>query len=276
LGHNDIAAEFENKRQQLTAAVNDNAWDGNWYIRGITDDGVRFCTHDDPDANVSLLMQAWAILAGIVPADRLERVVRAVDEKCIINGCPILYGPPFMNVRMELGRESAKAPGTGENGAFYTHAAMMWAAAEIKIGRTDKALEIIKNTLPLRENYDPKIDMQSPLWWSNYFHAPSVMYPRRASGRYNSGGLAWFYQNMVQGILGIRPEFDGLKIDTENFPSCWSHAEIIRNWRGNQYHISFEKSKIMPATLINGVKTTENMLRETDLKNQSISVMMKF
>lgn len=144
MGKSEIAALFSKAIVELTDAVNTHAWDGEWYIRGITDDGVRFCTSSDSDGKVSLLMQAWSIISGVIPEERVSTVLQSVKKYNKYDEGIILYGPPFMKERPELGRESAKKPGTGENGSVYTHAAQMWIAAEIALGNADEALRISK------------------------------------------------------------------------------------------------------------------------------------
>ena len=238
LDRSDIASEFRDSVKQLTQAVNDHAWDGEWYIRGITDDGIRFCTSDDPDGNVSLLMQSWAIISGIIPPDRLQAVVRSVEKHNKYDTGPVLYGPPFLTERPELGRESAKRPGTGENGSCYTHAALMWAAAEIKLGRGDEALEVIKQVLPARDPDATETTGAIPLWWPNYWQGPHAKFPGRSSGRISSGAPAWFFLNICDGLLGVRPTLDGLVINP-CFPSNWPTASFQRRWRGSLYDIEY-------------------------------------
>ena len=47
-GRGAEAAEFEAGAAEFNAAVNARLWDGDWYARGITDDGVAFGVAADP------------------------------------------------------------------------------------------------------------------------------------------------------------------------------------------------------------------------------------
>ena len=51
-----------------------------------------------------------------------------------------------------------------------------------------------------------------------------------------SGTASWAYQAGVQHILGLRPEYDGLRIDP-CIPAAWDGFEIVRRFRGAIYHI---------------------------------------
>jgi len=241
LSRNDIAYELENLSAELTDAVNQNAWDGMWYIRGITDSGIRFCSSKDNDAQISLLMQAWAILAGVVPPDRMGILLKSIDEHLKTNIGPILYGPPFLHWRPEIGRETVKQPGTGENGSVYVHGAMMLAMAEALAGRPDEALGIIRKVLPLREEDCTEITKSVPLWFPNYWHGPHSVSPGLSSGIISTGAPAWLYLVVCEGLLGIKPTLDGLEIKP-NLPSSWKTVEIERCWRGKHYKFNYRQS----------------------------------
>ncbi|MFI4913081.1 MAG: GH36-type glycosyl hydrolase domain-containing protein [Sedimentisphaeraceae bacterium JB056] len=240
LGYDEKADYFKDQAQQLAKAVNENAWDGQWYIRGITDDGVRFGMKDDPDANVSLMMQAWPIISGVVPQERKSSVLRAIDEHVKTDIGPILYGPPFLKWRPEIGRETVKQPGTGENGSVYVHGAMMLANAEIVAGRADQALDIIKKVLPLREESCEHITRDIPLWMPNFYHGPHSDTPGLSSGIISTGAPAWFFINVCEGFLGIKPQIDHLLIDPL-FPSSWKNARFKRQWRGSVFDFRYRR-----------------------------------
>jgi cellobionic acid phosphorylase len=241
LNRHGMADDLELARRELTEAVNGAAWDGEWYIRGITDDGIRFCTRTDPDANVSMMMQAWAIIAGVVPPDRLESVTRALDAHCKTDIGPVLYGPPFLRERPEIGRESAKRPGTGENGSCYTHAAMMLAWAEVQLNRPDEALRILQQVLPLARDDVYDVRRGSPLWWANYYQSPYAKHPGRSSNIISSGAPAWLFMVVYEGLLGITPTLEGLRI-APRLPTGWDQVRVTRLWRGARYDIEYRRA----------------------------------
>ncbi|MBN2455342.1 MAG: hypothetical protein JXB29_02205 [Sedimentisphaerales bacterium] len=238
LGYENVAEQFQKTAQSLAKVVNEHAWDGKWYIRGITDKGIRFCTADDPDANVSLMMQAWPIISGIVPKERLPLVLKAIDEHLKTDDSTILYGPPFLKGRPELGRVTFKQPGTAENGSHYAHAATMLATAEIAAGRPDEALKIIKQVLPLREPDCTSKTTAIPLWLPNFWHGPHSTRPGLTSSIISTGSLATLYIDVLEGFFGIHQTLDGLEIKP-CFPSCWNHAFVQRKWRGSTYNFEY-------------------------------------
>lgn len=247
LDKTDQAEAFAQAATDLAEAVNQHAWDGGWYIRGITDEGLRFCTKDDPDAKVSLMMQAWPLIAGVVPEDRKAAVLEAIDGHIETEIGPILYGPPFLQWRPAIGRETVKQPGTGENGSVYVHATMMLAYAEITAGRPDAALRMIRRVLPARDPDTITTTRDVPLWMPNFYHGPHSSVPGCSSGIFGTGALAWFFLVVYEGFLGIRPQIDGLEI-RPTFPSDWSEASATRRWRGADYTIHYRRVAGLTAT----------------------------
>jgi len=51
-----------------------------------------------------------------------------------------------------------------------------------------------------------------------------------------TGTASWAYQAAVQWILGVRPEYAGLRVDP-CIPAAWSGFRISRLYRGARYHI---------------------------------------
>ena len=79
------AARFEAGAEALNAAVNAHLWDGDWYGRGITDDGVVFGVRADSEGRIYLNPQSWAMLSGAADATRsARRLLAAVDAQLVV------------------------------------------------------------------------------------------------------------------------------------------------------------------------------------------------
>jgi cellobiose phosphorylase len=66
------------------------------------------------------------------------------------------------------------------------------------------------------------------------------------------GTAAWNYLAITQWILGIRPEFDGLRIDP-CIPPEWDGFSVVRVYRGCRLHISVHN----PEHVSRGVRKME-------------------
>ena len=63
-----------------------------------------------------------------------------------------------------------------------------------------------------------------------------------------TGTASWMYQAATQHILGIRPTYEGLRIDP-CIPSAWDGFAVTRRFRGAHYHIAVHN----PQHLCHGV-----------------------
>jgi cellobionic acid phosphorylase len=231
LGMPEKAKAFESKAKKLSEAVNKHAWDGRWYIRGIDDSGKPFCTAKDPDGNVSLLMQSWAIISGIASPEHIKLLTESVDKWNKTEFGPIIYGPAFLTPRPWIGRETAKPAGTCVNGSVYNHVAMMWVMAEFMLGRPQNGLAILRQVLPLRENDDLEKRKGIPVWMPNYWHGPNSKTPGRVGEAMTSAAAPWFFLNVFEHLFGLRAELDGLHVQP-CFPEDWEKASCKRSYRG--------------------------------------------
>ena len=236
LGETERARTLQLEAERMIAAINAAAWDGDWYIRAITDSGERLCCAGDPDGRVSLLVQAWAIISGVAPAERVRKLVAAVDANNMTAIGPELYAPPFLEPRPWIGRETAKPAGTCVNGACYSHVAMMWAMANAMLGRPDESLRIIHRLLPLRETDETAITRCIPLWVPSYYHGVYSKSPGRASDVMTTAAPPWMFLVVFEHLFGIRATPEGLRI-RPNLPSSWGRAVVTRSWRGSEYRI---------------------------------------
>lgn len=84
-----------------------------------------------------------------------------------------------------------------------------------------------------------------------------------AKNSWLTGTAAWNYVAITQAILGIQPDFDGLKVDP-CIPSAWDGFEITRGFRGDTYVIKVTNpshvSKGIKHILLDGRELSSNII----------------
>ena len=65
-----------------------------------------------------------------------------------------------------------------------------------------------------------------------------------------TGTAAWNMVAISQYILGVQPDFDGLKVDP-SIPAAWDGFKATRQFRGATYDITFKK----PDHVCKGIKS---------------------
>jgi cellobionic acid phosphorylase len=234
MGEKALAGKFRSGADEVNRAVNRHLWDGQWFARGITDDGVVFGTSKDKEGRIFLNPQSWGILAGAADEEQRARMIRAVAEQLETPYGVMLLAPPFTRMRDDIGRVTQKYPGTAENGSVYNHAAAFYIYSLYTIGEADRAFRLMRQMIPGPETTDYRQRGQLPIYIPNYYRGAWREHPRtagRSSQLFNTGTVAWVYRCLVEGMFGVKGDRRGLVIQPA-LPSRWNRANIVREFRG--------------------------------------------
>lgn len=250
--------EFRRRRDEIAALLEANAWDGEWYCRGATDDGAVFGSKaDQGGGRIYLLPQAWATIAGVAPRDRALAALRAVASRLETPQGPLLFAPRFEDFEPRIGRISG---GGSEADSVYVHGALFYAKALLMHRDADGAWDVIRRLLPASSDLPSGCSGAEPFTCVNAFTGEGWSWPGWSYTGWWTGSPGWLLQILVEDILGARAEFDGLRIDPR-LPSCWSSASLVRRFRGAEYHISIHRSPGAPARIsVDGESAPSNLL----------------
>ena len=239
-----LAREFEARAAELNQAVNIHLWDGQWFGRGITDDGAVFGVRNDPEARIFLNPQSWAILSGAPNTEQRALMLRAVAEQLETPYGVMLLEPPFTRMREDIGRVTQKYPGSAENGSVYNHGAIFFIYSLYSIGERDRAFRLLRQMIPGPDPADYRQRGQLPVFIPNYYRGAWRQNPRtagRSSQLFNTGTVSWFYRCLVEGLFGVNGDRDGLVIQPQ-LPSHWSGARVTRHFRGATFQIEMRRA----------------------------------
>jgi cellobiose phosphorylase len=218
--------------------VNTHGWsaDGGWYIRAVCDDGTLIGDPSCKYGKIFLNTQVWAIISGIAPEDRARSAWQAVVQHLSKDSGPLLFAPAYREPDERIGYLTRYAPGVRENGGRYTHAATWAIVAAVIMGDPLEAWRMYQKICPVRCGLSPDTYKAEP-----YVTPGNVIGPD--SDRYCEGGWAWYSGSATwlfrvgsEWLLGIRPEWDGLRIDP-CIPSHWGEFYAKRKFRGATYEI---------------------------------------
>ena len=232
-------AEFRDGAASFNAAVNAQLWDGDWYARGITDDGVVFGAAHDAEGRIYLNPQSWAMLSGAADPSRQTRMIAAVEAELASPHGMAMLGPPYTGMREDVGRLTQKFPGSAENGAVYNHAAAFWMHALYARGEADRAWWSLRTMLTGPDPDECLQRGQLPVFVPNYYRGAWRLHPRtagRSSQLFNTGTAAWMYRCIIESLLGLRGDGDGLQVAPQ-LPSHWPRVRARRVFRGAEFEV---------------------------------------
>lgn len=245
-GKSDIAAKYRKGAKEVNACANKHLWDGNWYARGITDNGVSFGIKEDKEGRIWLNPQAWSILGGAASSEQIAKMLPQVDEQLSTPYGVLMFAPPFMAMREDVGRVTQKYPGQGENGSVYNHAGAFYVWALYTISQSDRAYSIMRQMIPGPSEEDYIQRGQLPVYIPNYYRGGWKLYPRtagRSSQLFNTGTVSWVYRSLVDGLCGLRGEKEGLRIKPQ-MPSHWDEMKVTRLFRGATFKVHVKRGGV--------------------------------
>ena len=85
----------------LRAALEHEAWDGEWYLRAFFDNGDPMGSVANTECRIDSIAQSWAVLSGAATPERGRSAMRAVERELIRRdeGLALLFTPPFDSSR---------------------------------------------------------------------------------------------------------------------------------------------------------------------------------
>jgi cellobionic acid phosphorylase len=239
----ELAAHYQQEAANFNQAVNRQLWDGDWYGRGITDDGRTFGVSAETEGRIYLNPQSWAMLSGAAGADKIPLLLNAIQQHLQTPYGVQMLAPAYTQMVQDIGRLTQKFPGSAENGSVYNHAAAFYLYALYQIGQPDLACELLKQMLPSDDRADQQQRGQLPVFIPNYYRGAYQTLPGtagRSSQLFNTGTVAWVYRALVEGMFGVKGCAAGLKVAPQ-LPSQWTEASIVRRFRSARFDIQFRR-----------------------------------
>lgn len=236
IGDKDYAVTLRAKKKVLADIVNEKAYNGEYYVRAFSKFGVVGDKDSTNGGKIYINPQSWAILADIVPEDRLQSVLNAIDNMETDEGIP-LCSPAYQKYDETVGRMSGMLPGVYENGGIYNHAGGFKVMADCRLKRRDKALATLLKIIPDGEfNPSSKTTTEPYVFTNCYLKHPSV--DMMVGFSWQTGSSAWGLMCYYEGILGLKRSYAGLKLDP-CFPESWDKVSAKRMFRGNLLDITY-------------------------------------
>ncbi|MBI5521508.1 MAG: glycosyl transferase [Desulfarculus sp.] len=244
-GQADDAVSFRADARALAATVEDQAWDGAWYLRAFDDDGSPVGSAASAEARIDSLPQSWAAICGQANTGRTAQALQSAQEYLVRpeEKLVLLFTPPFDSSDLDPGYIKSYPPGVRENGGQYTHAALWLALGLLRRGDGDGAAALLRLLNPIEHAREP-VDV------ARYKVEPYVLAADVYSlpGREGQGGWTWYtgaagwmYRILIEEVFGLQVRGDSLAIDPV-LPSAWETVSL-RLARGQAvYEITVDNS----------------------------------
>jgi cyclic beta-1,2-glucan synthetase len=248
----DREAKYLQHIEDLKTALEENAWDGNWFRRAYFDDGTPLGSAENEECQIDSIAQAWSVISGGGNHHQATRAMASVDEYLIRrgDGIVLLFTPPFDKSPLNPGYIKGYVPGIRENGGQYTHAAIWTIIAHAMLGDGDKVGELFALLNPINHAGTRaglhKYKVEPYVTSGDVYSEPRHI--GRGGWTWYTGSAAWMYRAALEAMLGFYLKGKTLTI-APCIPRSWRDFEIDYRRGDTMYRIRVEN----PAGVCRGV-----------------------
>ena len=221
-------------------------------------------SHANREGQIFIESQAWCLLGGAGATNgRARQVLDSLHERLYTPDGIILQQPAYRHYHLELGEISSYPPGYKENAGIFCHNNTWIHLALCQLGEGDKALEYYLSICPSAKEEGIETYRAEPYVYAQMIAGRDAPTAGEAKNSWLTGTAAWTFVVVSQGILGIKPDFDGLTIDP-CVPQAWESFSVTRRYQGATYHIRFHNPRRVTRGVaqltVNGQKVTGNRI----------------
>ncbi len=268
LGHKEEASRAYDAADAMYQAILKDGWDGQWFLRAYDASGQKVGSKENKEGKIFIEPQGFCVLAGVgVKEGKAKEALDSVKEHLDTKYGIMLQQPAYQTYHLNLGEISSYPPGYKENAGIFCHNNPWISIAEAVIGRGNRAFEIYKKTCPAYIEDISEIHRTEPYVYSQMIAGADAPKHGEAKNSWLTGTAAWTFVNVSQYLLGIQPDYDGLRIDP-CLPDELKELDLERTYRHAHYHIHISKpdgiEKGVRKMLVNGKEVEGNLVRPLD------------
>ncbi|MFW5801405.1 MAG: GH36-type glycosyl hydrolase domain-containing protein, partial [Spirochaeta sp.] len=223
---------------EMETAIEKHGWDGEWYLRAYDDAGGKIGSSENKEGKIFIESQGFCSMAEVgADKDMPRKALDSVDTHLATKYGIVLQQPPYSKYYLNLGEISTYPEGYKENAGIFCHNNPWIMIGEAKLGRGDKAFEYYKRIAPAYLEDISEIHRTEPYVYSQMIAGKDANRHGEAKNSWLTGTAAWNFVAVSQYILGVRPEFDGLRVDP-CIPKDWKGFTVQRRFRDAMYRIT--------------------------------------
>ena len=271
LGRDDLAGQALAEVDAMYQAVITAGWDGEWFLRAYDAASEKVGSHECEEGQIYIEPQGFCVLAGIGIEEGLaEKALASVEKKLDTKYGIMILQPAYTKYHLNLGEVSSYPPGYKENAGIFCHNNPWVSIAETVVGHGNRAFDIYRKTCPAYTEEFSEIHCTEPYVYSQMVAGADARFHGQAKNSWLTGTAAWTFVNISQYILGIQPDYEGLRIDP-CVPADFGDFTLTRKYRGVTYEIEVKNpdqvQKGIKELIVDGQKIDGNVVPFAGDKN---------
>jgi cyclic beta-1,2-glucan synthetase len=280
-GEENSAHMWLQKAQDLQKAIEENAWDGEWYRRAYFDNGTPLGSASQSECKIDSLSQTWAVISGAADPARATQAMQAVEKYLIRpeDKMILLFTPPFDKTALDPGYIKGYLPGVRENGGQYTHAAIWCVIAYAMMKEGDKAMNLFSLLNPVQHSATAEEVEKYKV--EPYVIAADVYSQAPHTGRggwtWYTGSCGWMYRAGIESILGLQIHGEEMSFNP-CIPKEWPEYKLKYRYGSTDYEVTVRNPQRQPDTVLrlrlDGQEVQEKITMADDGKKHHVEVVL--
>ncbi len=232
------AANAQAEIDKMAANIMRDGYDGEWFLRAYDDFGKKVGSKDNAEGKIFIEPQGFCVMSGLGKETGEDiKALDSIDKYLNSDYGLVLNNPAFTKYYIEYGEISTYPGGYKENAGIFCHNNAWIICAEAFVGRGDKAFEYYSKIAPAFLEDISDLHKTEPYVYAQMIAGKDARRHGEAKNSWLTGTAAWNFVAISQYILGIIPDFDGLKIDP-SIPKEWDGFTATRKFRGDTFNIT--------------------------------------
>ncbi|MCR5580473.1 MAG: glycosyl transferase [Pseudobutyrivibrio sp.] len=278
MGDEAEASRALNEVEKMTAAIEKDGWDGEWFVRAYDAYSHKVGSKECDEGQIYIEPQGMCVMAGVgVENGKAEAALKSVKERLDTKYGVMILQPAYTRYHLELGEITSYPPGYKENAGIFCHNNPWISIAETCLGHGDRAFEVYKKTCPSYIEDISHIHRTEPYVYSQMVAGADAKFHGEAKNSWLTGTAAWTFTNISQYILGIYPTLEGLSVNP-CIPAEFGDFKVTRVYRGVTYEIEIQNptkaQKGVASLTVDGKEVNGNII-PYDSSKKTVKVIAK-
>ena len=240
IGLKEEAAAVRLAVSDMEKAVLAHGWDGEWFRRAYDAFERPIGSRQNEEGQIFIEPQGFCVMAGIGGPEYGKKALRSAEERLGNDFGIELLAPCYTEYHDYLGEISSYPPGYKENGSVFCHNNPWITLAWCKVKDGNAAFDLYRRNAPAYIEDKSEIHRTEPYCYSQTIAGRAARTYGEAKNSWLTGTAAWSFAAVSQGILGVRPDYDGLTVDP-CLPDSMDGCRISRLFRGTRYEITVRR-----------------------------------
>jgi cellobiose phosphorylase len=245
----DLITDLETKAQWIKHHIRANELIENkdgykWYNAYYDNDAQRLEGDYPSGVRMTLTGQVFTIMSGVATEEQVADITTTADHYLkdeSVGGYRL--NTDFDEVKLDMGRAFGFAYGEKENGAMFSHMAMMYSNALYKRDFAQNGFEVINSVYQHCKDFNTS---------RIYPGIPEYIDPRgRGLYHYLTGSASWLLLTMVNQVYGIQGQVGDLKLAPQLVKSQFdedNQAAVKAVFAGRDFKINYHNPELKSAS----------------------------